>query len=53
MKLTADWIIEAVKIIKNGIAQKLEKNGVTVYACGKVIRIDIKADSVEGGTTTC
>lgn len=42
MKLTAEWIIEAVKTIKSGLAQKLEKDGVTVYLCGKIIRIDIK-----------
>lgn len=43
---TAEWIVEAVKIVKSGLAQKLEKSGVTVYSCGKIVRIDIK-DTVE------
>lgn len=46
MQISATWIVQAVNVIKNGLAQKLEKNGVTVYACGKIIRIDIK-ESVE------
>lgn len=45
MKLTAEWILEAVKAIRSGLAQKLEKDGVTVYSCGKLIRIDIKASA--------
>ena len=44
--ITAEWIVEAVKIIKSGMAQKLEKDGVIVYSCGKIVRIDIKADTV-------
>lgn len=44
--MTANWIVQAVKAIKSGLAQKLEKGGVTVYSCGKIIRIDVK-DSVE------
>lgn len=42
MKLKAEWIVKAVEAIESGLAQKLEKDGVTVYQCGKVIRIDIK-----------
>lgn len=44
--ITAKWITKAVKAIKDGLAQKLEKDGVIVYKCGKIIRIDIK-ESVE------
>ena len=46
MNINAEWIVKAVKVIKSGLAQKLEKDGVTVYACGKIIRIDIKASAV-------
>ena len=42
MKINSKWIAQAVNAIKNGLAQKLEKDGVTVYLCGKIIRIDIK-----------
>ena len=42
MKLNSEWIIKAVSAIKSGLAQKLEKDGVIVYSCGKVIRVDIK-----------
>lgn len=40
--ITAKWIVQAVNAIKSGLAAKLEKDGVTVYKCGKIIRIDIK-----------
>lgn len=46
MKISAKWIAQAVKVIKDGLAQKLEKDGVTVYSCGKIVRVDIK-ESVE------
>lgn len=39
---TAKWIIQAINAIKSGLAAKLEKDGVTIYKCGKIIRIDIK-----------
>ena len=42
MTVNSKWIVQAINAIKNGLAQKLEKDGVTVYSCGKVIRIDIK-----------
>lgn len=51
-RLTAEWILKAVEAIGSGLAQKLEKDGVTVYSCGKIIRIDIKdsvkVESIEG-----
>jgi hypothetical protein len=40
--MKAEWIIEAIKIIKSGVASKLEKDNVTIYKCGKIIRVDIK-----------
>ena len=42
MKTNPQWIVQAINAIKSGLAQKLEKGGVTVYSCGKIIRIDIK-----------
>lgn len=38
-----DWIEKAINFIASGLAQKLEKDGVKVYSCGKIIRIDIPA----------
>lgn len=46
MKINSKWIVQAIQAIKNGLAQKLEKDGVIVYQCGTIIRIDIK-NSVE------
>lgn len=40
--LTTEWIIQAIEVIKTGIANRLDKDNVTVYRCGKIIRIDIK-----------
>nr|DAJ55462.1 MAG TPA: hypothetical protein [Caudoviricetes sp.] len=41
--ITAEWILEAVKIIESGKFDKLECYGVKVYRCGNVIRIDVKS----------
>lgn len=46
-RLTAEWILDAVKIVRDGTAQKLEKDGVTVYSCGKIVRIDVKAAALD------
>lgn len=40
--LTAEWIVKAIEIINSGIANRLEKDNVIIYRCGKIIRIDIK-----------
>lgn len=40
--MDANWIIEAVKAIQSGLANKLVKDDVTVYKVGNDIRIDIK-----------
>ena len=40
--LDTQWIAQAVEIIKQGIADKLERGNVIVYKCGKIIRIDVK-----------
>lgn len=41
--MNATWIVEAVETIKNGIADKVVKDDVTVYKVGSIIRVDIKA----------
>lgn len=40
--IDANWVVQAVEIIKQGIADRLDKDSVTIYRCGKIIRIDIK-----------
>lgn len=40
--LTAEWIVKAIEIIQANIANRLEKDNVIIYRCGKIIRIDIK-----------
>lgn len=40
--INGKWIVQAVNAIKSGLAKKLEKDGVIVYQCGTIIRIDIK-----------
>ena len=39
--MNADWILEAIAVLKNGIANKLVKDNVSVYRVGDNIRIDI------------
>ena len=36
------WLSKAVNLIKEGIADKLEKDNIVVYKAGSVIRVDIK-----------
>lgn len=40
--MDAQWILKAVEAVKSGLCEKLEKGNITVYKCGKIIRIDIK-----------
>lgn len=40
--MNTEWILKAVDTIRNGIADKLTKDNVTVYRVKNVIRIDIK-----------
>ena len=37
-----EWLLSAIEAIKNGVADKLEKGNITIYKCGKIVRIDIK-----------
>ena len=45
MKINAAWIAWAINTVKSGKVQKLEQNGVIVYSCGKIIRIDVKLET--------
>lgn len=40
--INGNWIAEAINIIRSGMAQRLDRDGVTVYACGNIVRIDVK-----------
>lgn len=40
--INAEWLNKALESIKMGLCDKLEKDNITVYRCGKIIRIDIK-----------
>ena len=40
--LNTEWIKEAVEMVEKGVCSRLQKDNVTVYRCGNVIRIDIK-----------
>lgn len=42
--INAEWIIKAVETIKSGLCDKLEKDNILVYRCGKIIRVDIKGE---------
>ena len=37
-----EWLEKAVETIKNGVADKLTKDNITVYRVKNVIRIDVK-----------
>ena len=39
-----EWLSKAIEVVASGLAHKLEKDGVIVYRCNKVIRIDIKLE---------
>lgn len=40
----SEWIAKAIETIKNGIADKLEKDNIKIYRVKNIIRIDIKID---------
>lgn len=42
--MDTEWLKKAIETIKNGIADKLCKDNVTVYRVKNIIRIDIKED---------
>ena len=41
------WFQKAIKTIRDGIAEKLTKDNVTVYRVKNIIRIDIKNTEVK------
>lgn len=40
--IDAEWLNKAVESIKSGFVNKIEKDNIVIYKCGKIIRIDIK-----------
>lgn len=42
MTINTQWLEHAIEAIRNGLADKFTKDGVTVYLVGNIIRIDIK-----------
>lgn len=40
--ITAEWILDAIKIVASRKFDKLEAYGIKVYRAGNIIRIDIK-----------
>lgn len=44
--LDAEWIVKAVELIREGVASRVEKDGVIVYRCGTIIRVDIKEEKI-------
>lgn len=36
------WLMDALDVIKKGLADKLNKDNVTIYKVKNVIRVDIK-----------
>lgn len=41
-EMNAEWLEQAVAAIKSGLCEKFEKGNISVYKCGKIIRVDIK-----------
>lgn len=48
--MNADWIFEAITVIKSGIANKLVKDNIQIYKVGDNIRIDIIGAMKDKGT---
>ena len=46
MKISTSWMVWAINSIKNGQAKRLENDGIVVYSCGTIIRIDIKNNDI-------
>ena len=42
--IDTNWLLDALDAIKNGLADKLCKDNITVYRVKNVIRIDIKEE---------
>ena len=49
--MNTDWILEAITVIKSGIANKLVKDNISVYKVGDNIRIDISGAMKDKGVT--
>lgn len=44
MKVNMDKLQEAIRLIENGVADKISLENVTVYRVKNIIRVDIKED---------
>ena len=40
--IDTEWLAQAVEVVQKGLCSRLEKDNITVYRCGKIIRVDIK-----------
>lgn len=44
MNIDNKWLNTMIELIKDGTINKAEKDNITIYKCGKIIRIDIKGE---------
>lgn len=42
VNIDSEWLVEAIKIVKSGFVDRLDKDNIIVYKCGTIIRVDIK-----------
>lgn len=42
--IDVEWLSKAIETIKSGFVNKVEKDNIVIYKCGKIIRIDIKGE---------
>lgn len=42
MFIDVKWLNTMIELINEGMINKAEKDNITIYKCGKLIRIDIK-----------
>ena len=40
--IDATWLLKAIETIHSGIADKLQKDNITVYRVKNIIRVDVK-----------
>ena len=40
--IDATWLLKAIETIRSGIADKLQKDNITVYRVKNIIRVDVK-----------
>ena len=42
MHIDVAWLSRAIDFVKKGEAEKITKEGITVYKAGDIVRVDIK-----------